>query len=240
MLLPRVWSAVLAAAAVAQTPQATPRLEFEVASLKPSTGSPPSVQDLREMGRKPASYTRRSATLNVLFYYAFKLPSWRISGPKWMDLDHFDIFATMPLETTDDQVRQMLQNLLIDRFKIQFHREQREARAYVLLAGKKGTNLQPVDCLPVPTVQLGPKGIVAKSKTMSDLAGILMRWEDQPVLDQTGLADCYDFRLDFGEEGANGVSVAVSVEQIGLKLESRKTSIEYLVIDHAEKAPIEN
>jgi len=237
----RIWFAVLAtAAAVAQPPQATPRLEFDVASLKPSTGSPPGLQDLREMGRQPARYTRRSATLNVLFYYAIKLPPWQILGPKWMDSDRFDIFATMPPETTDDQVTQMLQNLLIDRFKIQFHREQREASAYVLLVGKKGTNLKPVDCQPVPTVQLGPKGIVAKSKTMSDLAGILMRWEDRPVLDQTGLAGCYNFRLDFGEEGSNGASVAASIEQIGLNLVSRKTLIEYLIIDHAERAPIEN
>ena len=237
-----IFSSFLAAAVVAvgQSPPPAPRLEFDVASLKPSTGPPPGIQDLGEMGRQAARYSMRHATLNVLFYYAFNVPFWQIVGPKWMDSDRYDLFATMPAETTNEQVAKMLQNLLMERFKIQLHRETREAPAYVLSIGKKGTSLKPVDCVAVPTVRLGPTGMMAKSKTMPDLAGILMRWEDRPVVDQTGLAGCYDFQLNFGDYPADGGSVAASVEQIGLKLEPRKASIEYLIIDHAERSPIEN
>ena len=69
---------------------------------------------------------------------------------------------------------------------------------------------------------------------------------DRPVLDQTRLSGFYDYKLVFArdpaaaaaESSASSIFAAVQ-EQLGLKLEPRKGSIEDSVIDHAEK-PSEN
>jgi uncharacterized protein (TIGR03435 family) len=42
------------------------------------------------------------------------------------------------------------------------------------------------------------------------------------------------------DPGGGGATVSDAVEKLGLKLESRKASVEQLVVDHAEKTPTEN
>jgi uncharacterized protein (TIGR03435 family) len=37
-----------------------------------------------------------------------------------------------------------------------------------------------------------------------------------------------------------GLSIFAAVQQLGLKLEPRKVAIDFVVIDHLEKAPTEN
>ncbi len=75
------------------------------------------------------------------------------------------------------------------------------------------------------------------------------------MADETGLTGVFWIALDFAPEsllsgpgtsaGAPAVDLApplfVAVEeQLGLKLEPRKAPVEFLVIDHIEKAPTEN
>jgi uncharacterized protein (TIGR03435 family) len=85
----------------------------------------------------------------------------------------------------------------------------------------------------------------------------------QPVVDKTGLTGRYDFILDFSRyerAGPNatggynepppmpppppgaepGVSIYTSIQQLGLKLVAQKTPLPVLVVDNAEKTPIEN
>jgi uncharacterized protein (TIGR03435 family) len=64
---------------------------------------------------------------------------------------------------------------------------------------------------------------------------------NRPVLDRTGLAGTYDYTLEsvpeYGarQDGDAGSIFTAIQEQLGLKLEATKASIEILVIDHAEK-----
>jgi hypothetical protein len=63
------------------------------------------------------------------------------------------------------------------------------------------------------------------------------------VLDRTALSGIFDIRLQFTPEapgappsGAPGLSVFTAIrEQLGLKLESTKGPVEFLVIDHIER-----
>jgi uncharacterized protein (TIGR03435 family) len=71
-------------------------------------------------------------------------------------------------------------------------------------------------------------------------------FRDGPVVDLTGLKGVYDFKLEWitraeANEGSDGPSMFDAVQQqLGLKLQSRKQSLEILVIDHVEKVPTEN
>jgi uncharacterized protein (TIGR03435 family) len=67
-----------------------------------------------------------------------------------------------------------------------------------------------------------------------------------PVVDATGLTGLYDFHLDIApylpsgplQDGILDIPYILSQgmqEQLGLRLESRRTVIEILVIDHVER-----
>jgi uncharacterized protein (TIGR03435 family) len=80
---------------------------------------------------------------------------------------------------------------------------------------------------------------------MHQLAVLISRMTRTPVLDKTGLAGFYEFKLEWAPENspesATGPSIFTAVqEQLGLKLEWRKGPVEVLVVDHAEKIPLEN
>ena len=68
----------------------------------------------------------------------------------------------------------------------------------------------------------------------------LLRHEvGQPVSDETGLKGAFDWELAFsprvpGDTDAPSIFAAVQ-EQLGLKLERRRGTLEVIAIDHAER-----
>jgi uncharacterized protein (TIGR03435 family) len=90
-----------------------------------------------------------------------------------------------------------------------------------------------------------------RHQTMSELAGAISTFAGRPVEDQTGLKGKYDFTLAFESElhpapapvddlpGIPSLTAAVQ-EQLGLRLERKKSNVNVLVIDHIEKVPTEN
>ena len=67
----------------------------------------------------------------------------QISGPAWLDNDHFDIVAKVRAGASKEQVNLMLQNLLVERFGLKVHRETRQVSGYELTQAKGGTKLKP-------------------------------------------------------------------------------------------------
>lgn len=94
-----------------------------------------------------------SMSLADLIPFAFGVKAYQVSGPDWMNQNRFDILAKMPEGATKDQVPQMLQALLVDRFKLVVHRENREHPIYALIIGKNGSKLKesPPEAEPPPT-----------------------------------------------------------------------------------------
>ena len=88
--------------------------------------------------------------------------------------------------------------------------------------------------------------------TMPQFADRLSRPDFQlgrQVVDFTGLTGTFDLTLDWRPESDRAESlnddsrpsiVAALAEQLGLKLEPRKVSLDVLVVDRALKVPIEN
>ena len=153
----------------------------------------------------------------------------------------------------DRQFKTMLQKLLAERFQLAFHRDQRELPAFVVVLGSGPPKLTPTKAPgSLPVAGVGPGLFYGVNATTTDfttaLQGAAM---DRPVVDQTGLTGRWDFRLEWTPDpsqfGGRALTVGPSdairppalftaiQEQLGLKLESKRTLVDVLVIDRAEK-----
>jgi uncharacterized protein (TIGR03435 family) len=124
-------------------------LKFDVASIKPAAPLPDGPRLIIQPPtggpgtRDPGRIHYPNMSLRQLLTNAYDVKAFQISGPPWIDTERFDIDATMPVETTKEQFRLMLQNLLADRFKVAVHRESKELPIYSLEVAKSGSKLSP-------------------------------------------------------------------------------------------------
>jgi uncharacterized protein (TIGR03435 family) len=132
----------VAGAAFAQAPAAG--LAFEVASVKLS--GPPDQAKLMSgrVGMKVdgARVDIGFLSLANLIGTAYRVKPYQISGPDWMSAQRFDIMAKLPAGASQDQVPEMLQALLAERFKLTVHRASKEIQIYALVVGKNGPKLK--------------------------------------------------------------------------------------------------
>ena len=298
-----------------QTPS---KLEFEVASIKPA----PPLQGQVAAGKLHIGMTIDAARVDIgsmsltdLIQAAYKVKPYQIAGPDWMNANRFDVIAKMPEGATKDQVPEMLQALLADRFKLTAHRENKDHPVYALVPGKGGPKLKEAVAEPEapPASDAKPQGIVigtadgsqarvttdnkgvvvkggqggnmrmmpgadgamhleASNIKLTALADMLSRFVDRPIIDMTDLKGEYQVSLDLsmadilkaarvagmnvpgGLPGANPAgpapadaasdpsssSIFAAVQQLGLRLEPRKSPVETIVVDHLEKTPTDN
>ncbi len=172
----------MAWAASAQSGEA--RVEFEVASVKPS--APPaapnaSMRFFAPSGgpgtKDPGRYTANGTTIYNLLMQAYKVLPYQVSAPDWIRTERYDITAKIPEGATRDQFLVMLQNLLADRFKLTLHREQKELPMYDLVVAKNGPKLKEWEPPPVDPNQPPPSG-----PPQMPPAGMM----GKPVLDDDG------------------------------------------------------
>jgi len=236
------------------------KLEFEVATIKPST------EGQRGSGGFNVTATQllsRNTSLGDILTFAFEIHLTQLSGlPGWADTERYDIVAGLPQggEPSDAQLRTMLKNLLQSRFGLSFHTEKRELSVYAIRIGKDG--LAGIKMVKNTTdgTRIGTQGLgraTFSGITMAGFAGQMqLRVLDRPVIDQTGLTDRYDFTLNWrpdefqfpaltaiqreywsskaAEEGLPDLFTAMQ-EQLGLKLEATKAPADVLMIDNVSK-----
>jgi uncharacterized protein (TIGR03435 family) len=150
-------------------------LTFDAASVKPSTPPTPNGRGMIRFegpsggpgSKDPGRIRYPFMSLKDLITRAYDVKPFQVTGPVWLDTERFDITATMPAETTKEQFRVMLQNLLAERFKLTVHHETKELPMYslvVLKGGPKMTESAPVappketDGDPTPPPALPPGG----------------------------------------------------------------------------------
>jgi uncharacterized protein (TIGR03435 family) len=152
-----------AAALYAQTPAAAPA--FEVASIKPvdMPGPAQAASGKIHVGMKidAARVDIGLFSLTDLICKAYDVKKYQVSGPEWLGSQRFDVIAKMPEGATKDQVPQMLQALLAERFKLVVHKEKKEQSVYALVVAKGGAKMKESDPLPgaapaAPTEAGGP------------------------------------------------------------------------------------
>ena len=82
--------------------------------------------------------------LKNLIQSAYRVKSYQVSGPAWLDSERFEIIAKLPEGASQEQVPEMLQKLLQERFGLKLHRETKELPIYALVVGKNGPKLEEV------------------------------------------------------------------------------------------------
>ncbi len=245
MISARVISILAALMSPVAFGQSTPPAVFEVASIKPAPPQGPGrVSTRMSVNRGRLNYT--NVSLRDVIGQAYHLQHGQISGPSWLDTERFDIAGKIPAGVAMDQIPQMLQSLLADRFKLKSHSETKEQPVYALVAGKNGPKFQKAES----SSGLGGgsgrgRAHVSGKFSMPRFADYLSDRLGRPVLDQTKLDGAYAITLewvpDSTEESASGPSIYTALqEQLGLKLVATKGPTTVLVVDHVEKAPTEN
>jgi uncharacterized protein (TIGR03435 family) len=236
--------------------------EFEVASIKPSNpnGMAPIGLFTYPGGEVVASHY----AVRYLLMDAFGVRRFQISGgPRWIDEDPYDVTAKPPSSSTsihsnpasfknppNQEQREMLQSLLIDRFHLRFHLETGQQRGYVLERTGRPLKLQPPKDKDAFSWAGSPggggvgfgTGLAGQNISMAQLAIRLSTVVGRPVVDQTGLEGSFDFEYRTGDDDPNAdatATVAASLKQLGLRLRSAQEPMEIIVIDHIER-PSEN
>lgn len=225
---------------------------FEVASVKKSPDSPGDLIYINLGKIDHETLTLSNASLSDIIRFAYSLTSNRqLAGPDWITskLVRYDVVAKTAPNTPREQALKMLQALLAERFKLAFHYEKRELPYYALVVGKNGAKLHAATDEPAtaPKDAQGQLRIVSNSIPMLMVATLLSRYMGDFVVDETGLPGRFEVKLVWTPDDRpvpddqRGPSVFTAVqEQLGLKLEPRKGPMDVMIIDHAEKTPLEN
>jgi uncharacterized protein (TIGR03435 family) len=236
---------------------------FEVASVKAGAPIPVGENYNINLGRvSHGTLTLTNTTLADCLRFAYSLTSDSlIAGEGWIkSKEHrYTIVAKAAPEapgTSRDEMLRMLQVLLTERFKLEFHREPREMNYYALVPSKKGPKIELATTDgPGPNESNGGGRIVRRQLSMLMLATLLARFEFRGgvVLDETGLKGLYGVNLQWtpstnmnadsnaNADGSAGPSLFTALqEQLGLRLEAKKGPVDVMVIDRAEKNPVEN
>jgi uncharacterized protein (TIGR03435 family) len=220
---------------------------FDAAVVKPNN----SGSGHSSMHSRPANVQITNDSLFRIIVAAYRIREYQLIGPDWLRSEHFDIDAKAPFGTPESQLMPMMQSLLKERFKLEIHRETKEFPVFGLVPAKGGFTLQPVaDKGSSMDSHSDDKGgqLIAQSTNMDRLAAWISTRTDRPVLNMTGISGAYNFTLNYTLEGDKAdadtprypiLPLAIQ-DQLGLRLEKRTAPIEVLVVDHAERVPVEN
>ena len=228
--------------------QAQPQLQFDVASIRPSTLVAPSDSNPESIDIAPGGrLTMRNIRLSACLKWAFDVQDSQLSGPAWIELERYDIVAQGTGSRTTNNLKLMLRSLLADRFKLALHHAKKEESVYGLVVAKNGPKFSESKEDGKSDIRRTPVGVTAEKTSMAEFADMLSGQLGTPVADMTGLKGRFDLAFDLRPYVANQTApqsiaslvVEAMEEQLGLKLQSVKTIVDTLVIDHIEK-PSEN
>jgi uncharacterized protein (TIGR03435 family) len=206
----------------------------------------------------PHRWSATNYTLEALIALGYDLNPRTISGgPEWVRSQQFVIAAvtTGDVQPTRLEQMQMLRALLVERFSLKFHRQDKEMDIYELTVEKSGQKLKAAAKPDDPPKIVGvvyPDRIEvpASSVTMDDFVAMLQRATlDRPTVNKTGLTGTYDFDLKFAQDETQyGGEVPKATddsqspplfravqEQLGLRLTATHGTVSTLVIDSVDK-----
>ncbi|HEY0285071.1 MAG TPA: M56 family metallopeptidase [Vicinamibacterales bacterium] len=213
-----------------------PRLRFDTVSLKRNQGNDRSIMYFTgDAGGRPGvgadgrvqSMTATNMTARFLLWNAYRL---ELTGddradlhqidnaPEWIDSDRFDLVAKAASRSMPQEMHEMMQSLLAERFKLVAHLGSREFPIYALVSSRSDGNLGPrmapsqIDCTSMPGASSpcglsGTSGrLVGRGLTLAQLINVLPNHLgggghrvsfDRRVIDGTGLSGAFDFTVEW-------------------------------------------
>jgi uncharacterized protein (TIGR03435 family) len=254
------------------------RLRFDVASVKPTEGArglrgglcsgpntearitrpgPEGLSDVAAPNPMPPGACRyQEALLRDIIAAAYGVRN-VVGGPSWLDSERFDIDAKADRVRPQNELHQMLQVLLEERFALRVRRETRPVDGFALVRADGAVRLKPSEVAaggllsrygslttpgaPMPRLAqfLGSRigRLVVDETGLAGNYGVTLTWtpadDEQPLA--PGTAPEMERALRVNVDG-NGPSLFTAVtEQLGLRLEARKVPQEFLVIDAVER-----
>jgi uncharacterized protein (TIGR03435 family) len=217
--------------------QASQKPQFEVASVRPSQPSGPERVDL---GLHIDGAQVRIVSLPMRDYIAraYRVKPYQVTGPDWLTSERFDLNAKLPAGSATEQIPEMLQSLLEERFQIKLHRDKKELPVYALIVGKPPLKIQESapdtfpDAARKGEVSLAASGSFAgvsvnlgngssytfnngkfeiRKASMDMLARQLERYVDRPIIDLTDLKGNYDLTVSVTPEDYQTMLVRAAV-----------------------------
>jgi len=240
----------------------------------------------------PSQVRIAAIPLRDIIALAYRIQPNQVMGPEWIQSAPFDITAKLPAGTQAQQIPDMLQALLADRFALVAHRENRQADVYALVVGKPPLRLHAradesrsaSTADPQTWTLSGNTSGLSNDRgngssysfaigrfegrklTVQGLAIELSRYSTRPIVDVTNLSGEFDMSFEVSSEGYrqmlmraaynSGMSIPAqmllqmdavgvdylleAVEQMGLRLESRRMPVDVMVIDAIRRTPTEN
>jgi uncharacterized protein (TIGR03435 family) len=240
-----------------------PSPSYEVASIKIDHGDPnrPITWDETPDGLTVTNVTLELLIRQADGIQSYQIES----APEWVNEEEYDISAriddaetrhlqTLTKRQAQAERRLMLQALLAERFQLAAHHETKEGSVYALVVAKNGPKFREAapPAPPQMPISMGEGLLTFKGAPVSTLARLISQVINRPVLDHTGLTGKYAFTLKWtpdefdlpataqqSDEAASepaGTSIfTVIQDQLGLKLESTKSPVDSLVIDHVSR-----
>jgi uncharacterized protein (TIGR03435 family) len=208
--------------AFAQQPSGA-RPTFEVATIKRNH----SVETDWSFGAQPGGRWRMvNRSIATMIHEAYPTQSRELVGaPAWVISDKYDVIAKGEGNPTRELIRQMLQTLLLERFKLASHVEMQERPVFALVIARNdgrpgpGLQLSKLDCDavnkarsagrkpdgPMPANGAPPCGWAGNGESirfgglpLSRLGeAIAGQMDGRVVIDKTGLAGNYEFTLSY-------------------------------------------
>jgi uncharacterized protein (TIGR03435 family) len=224
---------------------------FEVVSVKPNVGS-----DLSILGipTPPEGLTMINRSLESIVRYAFRVDDKRLSGvPAWAFDERFDINAKVSRPISDDERRQMVQSLLIDRFHLKTRRKPREQHVYVVTRlrpdGPLGPGLRPQpgcdagaqECVRGGSANPNGGKLSIRGATITQLAdGMLTALVESVVRDESNIPGVCDVELSWRPISADANDPRPALftaieEQLGLKLNPTRRPVDMIVIESIQR-----
>jgi uncharacterized protein (TIGR03435 family) len=212
----------------AQTPA---KPAFEVASIKPSPPLSSMIAEIQSgklnvgMRIDGTQVDFRFMPLSSLLAEAYKMKLYQISGPDWMEKQLFEIHAKLPEGTYKDQIPEMLQTLLAERFNLKFHRETRELPVYALIVGKNGLKIK--EAVEEPAAS-APEKNPAKTPSTTENAGKEVKTISTPQGDVTMKQEGSGRVINMNTPQTGKVRLVLNPET-GMRMEIAKIKMEKFV-----------
>jgi len=216
-----------------------PPAEFDVASLKLSD---PGAPEVRSAGPLPGGrFEGRGFPLILLIRLAWGLTGVDLTGtPPWLNAVRVDVSAKLPVTDATREVTGLadieafqpaLKALLLDRFKIAIHTEQRLVPGYALVSAKprlqKAVPSARTKCKEGPGADgkdprasnpLLSRLITCQNMTIAEFAerlpGLSGGYVRGEIVDASGITGAYDFTLSFSGRNQAALAAAAAPQDV--------------------------